>query len=148
MSNNNKHTYTPAEICKMFDISKSTLFRWEREGEISPPDRDLRQRRYYTQKHRAEIAELLMRRDYERMMRAEKEPGAEERMKALSEQISLRKFVHLQDRTGLYQLAEHETLSSDTIHQLLQEAQRYEPSSDVFREIIRVIYEKTVKSRE
>lgn len=148
MNNIHKRTYTPVEICKMFDISKSTLFRWEREGDILPPDRDLRQRRHYTQKHRAEIAALLMRRDYEKMMRAEKEPGAQERMEALSEQISLRKFVHLQDRTGLYQLAEHETLSSDTIHQLLQEARRHEPSSDVFREIIQVIYEKTIKSKE
>jgi predicted site-specific integrase-resolvase len=34
--------YKTNEVCEMFDISRATLFRWEREGLISGPPRDWR----------------------------------------------------------------------------------------------------------
>jgi DNA-binding transcriptional MerR regulator len=36
------------EVCEMFDISRATLFRWEREGLIARPPRDWRNWRLYT----------------------------------------------------------------------------------------------------
>ena len=37
-----KKLYKTNEVCEMFDISRATLFRWEREGLITRPPRDWR----------------------------------------------------------------------------------------------------------
>jgi DNA-binding transcriptional MerR regulator len=132
-----KKRYTPAEVCEIFDISKSTLFRWEKEGRISSPDRDLRQQRWYTQGHMAEIGRLLFRRQAQQLANTEHQPGAEQRMDALHEQISLNKFAVLGDIRGLYELAERETLAKATIRQLLLEASRRDPSDEAFRWIVK-----------
>ncbi|MGB4101306.1 MAG: MerR family transcriptional regulator [Alphaproteobacteria bacterium] len=47
------------EICKAFDISKATLFRWEREGTISPPGRDWRNWRLYSSENVAQIRKVI-----------------------------------------------------------------------------------------
>jgi DNA-binding transcriptional MerR regulator len=47
------------EICELFDISKATLFRWERNGVISGPPRDWRNWRLYTEKNVAEIKKVI-----------------------------------------------------------------------------------------
>ncbi len=43
-----KKLYKTNEVCEMFDISRATLFRWERVGLISGPPRDWRNWRLYT----------------------------------------------------------------------------------------------------
>ncbi|THJ19213.1 MAG: MerR family transcriptional regulator [Nitrospira sp. CG24D] len=43
----------------MFDISKATLFRWEREGLISGPPRDWRNWRLYTRENVTEIQKMI-----------------------------------------------------------------------------------------
>src|SRR5437773_12158438 len=35
-------SFSTIEVCHLFDISKATLYRWEREGLISMPSRDWR----------------------------------------------------------------------------------------------------------
>ena len=47
------------EICEMFDISKSTLFRWEKEGLISNIGRDWRNWRVYSQTNLNEIRKII-----------------------------------------------------------------------------------------
>lgn len=47
------------EICEMFDISKSTLFRWEKEGLISNIGRDWRNWRIYSQNNLNEIKRII-----------------------------------------------------------------------------------------
>ena len=47
------------EICEMFDISKSTLFRWEKEGLISNIGRDWRNWRVYSQTNLNEIRRII-----------------------------------------------------------------------------------------
>ncbi len=47
------------EICEMFDISKSTLFRWEKEGLISNIGRDWRNWRVYSQTNLNEIKKII-----------------------------------------------------------------------------------------
>jgi predicted site-specific integrase-resolvase len=51
--------YKACQICDMFDISKATLFRWEREGVITQPVRDWRNWRLYTRKNVDEIAKII-----------------------------------------------------------------------------------------
>lgn len=54
--------YKAQEICDTFDISKATLFRWERKGLIGGVGRDWRNWRLYSDKNRREIERLIKRR--------------------------------------------------------------------------------------
>ncbi len=47
------------QICNLFDVSRATLFRWEREGLISVPPRDWRNWRLYTAGNVEEIKRLI-----------------------------------------------------------------------------------------
>ncbi len=54
--------FSTLEVCHLFDISKATLFRWEREGLISTPPRDWRNWRLYTAMNLEEIKRIIRRR--------------------------------------------------------------------------------------
>ncbi len=43
----------------MFDISRATLFRWEREGLITGPPRDWRNWRLYTAENVEQIRQVM-----------------------------------------------------------------------------------------
>jgi DNA-binding transcriptional MerR regulator len=47
------------QVCELFDISKATLFRWERDGVIDQPARDWRNWRLYTRKNVDEIEKVI-----------------------------------------------------------------------------------------
>jgi DNA-binding transcriptional MerR regulator len=47
------------DICKIYDISRSTLFRWESEGLITGVERDWRGWRLYHQKNLKEIERIM-----------------------------------------------------------------------------------------
>ena len=47
------------EVCDLFDISKATLFRWERDGVIAGPSRDWRNWRLYKKKNVDEIKKVI-----------------------------------------------------------------------------------------
>ena len=141
--------FTPAEVCDLFGISKSTLLRWEREGLIVSPPRELHQRqRSYTQKHMAEIGRPLLQKWYHQLATAEHEPNAEQRLESLAERVSLIKFVAFGDLSGLYEMGERDALSEETIKQLLHEASQYEPSDPIFRRIVEVIEAKVQGHRQ
>ncbi|MDE3223815.1 MAG: MerR family transcriptional regulator [Nitrospirota bacterium] len=52
------------EVCKLFDVSRATLFRWEREGLISGPPRDWRNWRVYTAQNIKEIKQIIQSRSH------------------------------------------------------------------------------------
>ena len=56
---NSKKRYKTNEVCKLFDVSRATLFRWEREGLISGPQRDWRNWRMYTVQNIKEIKQII-----------------------------------------------------------------------------------------
>ena len=65
-----KHTKTTAQkwyktnqICELFDVSRATLFRWEREGLITGPPRDWRNWRVYSVDNVEEIKRLIQARN-------------------------------------------------------------------------------------
>jgi adenine-specific DNA-methyltransferase len=62
MKGNSKKRYKTYEVCKLFDVSKATLFRWEREGLISGPPRDWRNWRLYTLQNIQEIKRIIQNR--------------------------------------------------------------------------------------
>ncbi|NOS76313.1 MAG: MerR family transcriptional regulator [Nitrospira sp.] len=51
--------YKTNQVCDLFDISKATLFRWERQGLISGPPRDWRNWRLYMRENVAEIQKMI-----------------------------------------------------------------------------------------
>ena len=57
-----RRCFSTIEVCHLFDISKATLYRWEREGLISMPSRDWRNWRLYTTTNVEEIKRLIRRR--------------------------------------------------------------------------------------
>lgn len=131
--------YTPAQVCDIFDISKSTLFRWERDGRIAPPDRDLHGQRLYSQEHMSEIGTFLYHKLYEQLAGAENEPGAQERLSSLQERMALAKFIYFGNIEGLYELAERDTISGETVQKLLREASQRDPADRAFRLIVKEI---------
>ncbi|MEW6542038.1 MAG: MerR family transcriptional regulator [Nitrospirota bacterium] len=58
-----KKRYKTIEVCKLFDVSRATLFRWEREGLISGPSRDWRNWRVYTDQNIREIKRIIQTRN-------------------------------------------------------------------------------------
>lgn len=61
-SSSHPRRFSTLEVCHLFDISKATLFRWEREGLISTPPRDWRNWRLYTTTNLEEIKRIIRRR--------------------------------------------------------------------------------------
>ncbi len=56
---NTRGRFKTIEVCRLFDVSRATLFRWEREGLISDPIRDWRNWRLYTQQNIKEIKRII-----------------------------------------------------------------------------------------
>lgn len=54
-----KRIFKTKEICDLFDISKATLFRWEKEGMITRVGRDWRNWRLYSARNLAEIKKII-----------------------------------------------------------------------------------------
>ncbi|HEX2055571.1 MAG TPA: MerR family transcriptional regulator [Nitrospiraceae bacterium] len=57
--NPRKRLYKTNEVCDLFDISRATLFRWERQGLISGPPRDWRNWRLYTADNVEQIRQVM-----------------------------------------------------------------------------------------
>lgn len=58
--------YKTQEICSKFDISKATLYKWEKEGLITNVGRDWRNWRVFTEKNIMEIKKIIKGRDEKR----------------------------------------------------------------------------------
>ncbi len=59
MAQNKKGTFTTKEICAQFEVSKATLFRWEKEGRITDVWRDWRNWRLYSEQNVKEIRKVM-----------------------------------------------------------------------------------------
>ena len=58
-----KKQYKAKDVCTLFDISKVTLFRWEKEGYISNVGRDWRNWRLYSERNIKEIKKIIRKRN-------------------------------------------------------------------------------------
>ncbi len=136
------HIYSTAEICEMFNISKSTLFRWEKVGQLPVVPRDISGQRKYTIEHISAISERQKQQLGKQFAHAIK-TGDETNLLQISEALSMRKFLE-GDMTGIYELAELPEISHDTLRQLMQIGlDQFKPGDQIFCEIIRVIWEHT-----
>jgi hypothetical protein len=139
---NSEHFYSTAEVCEMFNISKSTLFRWEKEGQLPAVPRDLTGQRQYSQEHLSAISDRQKQQLGKQFAHAIK-AGNETSLLRISEAIAMRKFLE-GDITGIYELAELQEVSDDTLRQLMQLGlDQFDPRDRIFCEIIRVLWQHT-----
>src|SRR5579871_800101 len=137
-------TYTPAELCTLLKLPKSTLLRWEREGTLRRVVRDSgnsRNQRQYTLSDLKLIAgkqaEQFEKR-YNLVAEAEN-LVTQKQLRDLFKDYELRKFLS-GDVMALRELAEASDLSQDTIWTLLRFAsEAYKPGDPVFGEIIHAV---------
>ena len=152
--------YSPAEVCELFDISKSTLLRWEREGTLPSPSRnvsDQREPRVYTQHDVQIIArkqedELGARyQATSRRLDEHRRSGREhtlERLQELMQLRSLRKFL-AGNELGLAELSEYPQLYPRTLRVLARLALEHSsPEEPDFAHILRVVAEQSAKLSE
>ena len=135
--------YIPVDIYTMFDVSKSTLFRWEKEESFPPLDRGDNGERQYNQEHVRWFGEKKverLKRQYNFAIKAEDL----ERMEEIQTLLTKYKVLYLEDATGLDELQFHH-YSDETIKELLEKATDYETSDPTFRKIISAVYKQTVK---
>lgn len=138
----NDKKYLPVEIYKMFDISKSTLFRWEKEADFPALERGDNGERQYNHEHVRWIGEKKVARLKRQYNFASKDENLE-RMDEILTLLTKYKVLYLEDPTGLDELQFH-YYSDETIQQLLEKAAEYESSHPAFKQIITAIYKQTV----
>lgn len=134
--------YLPVDIYTMFDISKSTLFRWEKEEGFPPLDRGDNGERQYNQEHVHWIGDkkvARLKRQYNFAIKAEDL----ERMEEIQTLLTKYKVLYLEDPTGLDELQFHH-YSDETIKELLEKATDYETGDPAFQQIISAVYKQTV----
>lgn len=133
--------YSPSEVCETFDIAKSTLYRWEQDGKISPAPRKLNGEREYSEDHIKKIAEI--KRDVlSRELQRASQIGDKERWRQIHNAISQIKALYLNDVTGLRELAEYDTIPNQVIKELLIKASNLDPKEHFFRGIVEFLHFK------
>jgi DNA-binding transcriptional MerR regulator len=130
-----ERTLSPAEICEVFDIAKSTLLRWEREQQIPTADRDSLGERRYGGTHLRAVAEKVLKSRYAIASRSENASALEE----LTELSALCKFL-AGDELGLDELRERRHLSERTIKGLLSLALQLRSADEEFARIVEVLW--------
>ena len=129
---------TTAEVCDLFDISRSTLFRWERERSIPAPQRDRRKanQRMYSQDDLSAIRAKYLR----GLFRAGFESEDLEALRTAQETLSLQKMVG-GDLVGVEELINSSApLSTLAIKQLLRVvSDRFDPTDETFEEAVRTV---------
>lgn len=136
--------YLPVEIYKMFDISKSTLFRWEKEEGFPPLERGDNGERQYDQTHVRWIGEkkaARLKRQYKFAIKAEDL----DRMEEIQTLLTKYKVLYLEDPTGLDELQFHH-YDEGTLKDLLEKATEYESRDPAFKAIIAAVHKQVVKS--
>jgi hypothetical protein len=133
------HALSPAELCDVLDIAKSTLLRWEKEGQIPPAIRDVSGERRYGPAHIQAIAEKVFRPRYVHAAGADDTDA----MGQLDEALNLCKFLQGSE-IGLDYLGESPRLSDRTLKGLLSRALDLKPSEEKVQlaKVIRVVWKQ------
>jgi DNA-binding transcriptional MerR regulator len=158
----NQRSFSPAMISSLFDINKSTLLRWEREGVLPPVQRDLSSRQGERAYNQADIRAIMhlqraqLQRQISQISRAgekqlelhpaiDENDGVHRSLREVLETNSLHKFL-AGDPTGLIELREHKELTPTTIARLVRVAlELFDPSDPTFAQIMEVAAKQSPK---
>ncbi len=134
-------TYTTADLCELFKISKSTLYRYESEEGFPPVTRDIRrsEQRLYNKEHLLAISDLQMKQIREMGDRR----GDQSVLDRSLEMRAVQRIWAGQVILGIEELsamAKERPLAIDTIRQLLRFAFfELEPNQPSFAEMLDLI---------
>lgn len=139
IGNEADRTYTPAEVCELFDVARTTLFRWEEQDEI-PKALRKENERFYTQEHMRSIEVLMRKRLREEINAASRyDPDEEHPTFDQLERLCRLEVVSPGDQEHglrtLYALSKRDRLSQKTLDLLIKLASR-RPIGDRMREQI------------
>ncbi len=144
-SKRKKEEYSPADICKLFAIARSTLFRWEAVGQIPKTERNEKGERVYNPEHLEKILMLVKKRTRNNLMLARSGTVTAELAAKFCEQKHTTRFVfapiaekeaHL---LWLKHYAEHKLLSEESVKLLSQEAINRPIGDDFRKEILSLL---------
>lgn len=133
------HGYSPAEVCQMFKIAKTTLFRWEQEYQINPKRKLSNDEREYSDENIKQIAWVqlgTLTTLFEKAAMAEDQ----ERMRQILEEISRIKALYTAPLLGLTELGEYKTIPESVLRALLLKATVLDMSDPQYKAIIRLLY--------
>jgi DNA-binding transcriptional MerR regulator len=125
-----ENTLSPARVCEILSISKSTLLRLERDEEIPAADRASSGERRYGGKQ----LEAIVGRKFAHASNSENVLALDE----WTEKLALCKFLQ-GNETGLTELEERPRLSERTLKEMLSRALQLSPSDDQFAKIVRLV---------
>ena len=142
-----KKVYSTAEVCELFQIHKSTLFRWEREGRLPNIPRRAGQRQF-SEEHLKMISQLKLEALSRQYANAAKREDLQE-LEALHPQISWYKLLG-GAILGVNELKQMENISDEMIVNLLRVAiDRFSPEDQLFWNIIQAVcYHKERENRD
>lgn len=127
--------YSTADLCSFFNISKSTLFRWEKQSWFPQVGRNRNDDRQYSPIHLQAISQQVDPGRFRRAASAEDDGLLAE----TEEAQAFHKFLINRDNTDLRHLR-YLRLGEQTIKHLLRIAiEEYGPSDSTFWEIIQTI---------
>lgn len=55
-----KSNLSTNEVCKLFDVTKTTLFKWEKEGKMKKAQKDWRGWRIFSEENVDEIRKIIL----------------------------------------------------------------------------------------
>jgi DNA-binding transcriptional MerR regulator len=111
--------YSTDEVCKMLNVSKSTLFRWERDELIPPVKRGgPKNQREYTLKHLEKIIDIQEKKLGKQFESSDIITNKKE-LNELWQSVALRKYI-AGDLTGIMELLSYPELSNKIIKALMQ----------------------------
>lgn len=133
------NTYSPHQICEIFEISKSTLLRWEREGIIPFARRDPRtDQRLYTEEDFHIIGEQINKQIRQKFDRVVKSGDSEELLRTY-EDLYVSRFIQ-GEPLAMSELENVNRLSASSIMKLWRFGlARYEPTSPMFNRLATLI---------
>jgi DNA-binding transcriptional MerR regulator len=139
VANEAERTYTPAEVCELFDVARTTLFRWEEQEEIPKAVR-VGGERIYTQEHLRTIQALMRKRLREEINAASRYDQDQEHPTVDQlERLCRLEFVSPGEQKHglqtLLALSKRHRLSEKTLDLLIKLASR-RPIGDPLREMI------------
>jgi transposase-like protein len=130
--------YSPVELCRLFDISKSTLLRWEEEGTLGPVERDAHGQRCYSHEHLRTISYRQKERlacDRDRALQS----GNQGMLAMVEATIAMHDFL-VGDPTGLRLLSERPPFPTRMVRLLLQFVlDHHELGDETFCRVLEVV---------
>lgn len=139
---NGKRVFFPSDVCRIFNLPRTTLFRWESEGKIPNVPRRKKDR-YYLPEHMEIIKNLVLGRvskDYshaDSQIKKETQALLEERYRAkfIYSEDQINALNHLQE-LGVNDIGE---LSPITIQMLVDEAMKLDRGDEIRKRIWKLL---------